>query len=499
MSAVVLLSSIGTKADRCGTGVGAVFGIGTEFAMNKYPRPNLPLTRAEEPHGPNGKTAPAPPPADPAASSGAPPRPARAATVAKPESSTKFRLKIVGVGGAGGNMIGRIAAARESDPTWAGIDLLAVNTDRAAVESVAGAEHIQIGAAVTHGLSAGGDHELGLRAAQQDAERLGSILQNVDVVFLCAGLGGGTGGGAGPVLARIARERGALVLALVVMPFQFEGDRRRQQALAGLEQLKAQADAVICFPNDKLVKLANVNANVLEAFQRCDETVVLAAQAIWQLFSRKGLINVDFADLRGVLGAKHGEAIFGHGQAQGADKAAAAVKLLLESPLMDGGDVLARADGVLISILGGPDLTLADVQKTVEPISRQARNARITMGAAIDPAWQNQLAVTVIAATAPDHAGLRKSHLLVDSKPVFAPQRMATSVRPSAAMPAPTTVAPAAAVPAPAKKEPAKPKQENLPLERVSRGPFEKTEPTLYDGEDLDVPTYIRHGVSLKR
>jgi len=406
----------------------------------------------------------------------------------------KFRLKIFGVGGAGCNTLSFIAAARAENPQLlAGVDLVAVNTDAQTLEGLAVTEKFQIGATITHGLGAGGDPEIGMRAAQQDGERLEAAAQHADVVYLAAGLGGGTGTGAAPVVARLAREQGALVLAFVALPFGFEGERRRQQALAGLEQLKAQADAVICIQNDKLFKIVGENATAAEAFRKCDEIIASGAQAIWQLMSRKGLINLDFADLRATLGAKHCEGLFAYGEASGEDRAKNAVKALLDSPLLDAGQSLARTEGVLVSILGGPDLALSDVQKIVEAISRQAPRAHVIMGAAIDESQRGKLAVTVITATN-----------LVPRKAVFQPPAKDVPVavapeRNAGTIPTPRPVSASAVEPAVLKKkDAAKPKQETLPLDNVSRGRFEKSEPTLWDGENLDVPTFLRQGVSLR-
>jgi cell division protein FtsZ len=227
--------------------------------------------------------------------------------------------------------------------------------------------------------------------------------------------------------------------------------------------------------------------------------------------SRKGLINLDFADLRATLGSKHCDGLFSYGMAEGANKAREAVKALLENPLLDGGDVLSKAEGVLVSILGGPDLTLADVQRAVEPITRHASRAHIIMGAAIDEAYQGKLAVTVIAA-----ANILPRRVVpqpaASTKPTTFARPGDASLYRGARAAATPAVAPAASVPQPvvesvakpeaavvAVKSPGKPKQETLPLEGVSRGRFDKSEPTLYDGEDLDVPTFIRRGVSLKR
>ena len=421
----------------------------------------------------------------------------------------KIRLKILGVGGAGGHTVSQIAEDRaKGNHTLDGVDLVAINTDLQALGEINGVEKVQIGAAVTHGLGAGGEPELGARAAQNDAERIEALVQGADVVFVMAGLGGGTGTGACPSVARAAKEQGALVLAFVALPFSFEGDRRKQQALAGLEQLKAQADAVICIPNDKIFRIAGAEASVVDAFKSADENSILGVQAIWQLLSRKGLINLDFADLRATLGSKHCDGLFSYGRAEGPNRAREAVKALLENPLLDGGDVLAKAEGVLVSILGGPDLTLADVQKTMEPISRQANRAHIIMGAAIDEAYRGKLAVTVIAAA---NIQLRRAvPQPVATKPMTFPRPADAAQSPSTRttpvpvpVVAPTSAPVAVAMPQPelvvAQKLPAKPKQETLPLEGVSRGRFDKSEPTLYNGEDLDVPTFIRQGVSIKR
>src|SRR5881296_1028821 len=213
----------------------------------------------------------------------------------------EIRLKILGIGGAGGNAVAQIA----SQPgALTGVELIAINTDLQALNAITGAERIQIGSSVTHGLGAGGDAEIGSRAAQQDTERLETLCQNTDIIFITTGLGGGTGTGAAPVVARIAKERGALVLAFAALPFGFEGERRRQQAQAGLEQLRAQADAVISVPNEKLLKLSE-SATAVDVFQRGNDLIATAAQAIWQLLSRKGLINLDFADVRTALGGRH--------------------------------------------------------------------------------------------------------------------------------------------------------------------------------------------------
>ncbi len=386
---------------------------------------------------------------------------------------TDIRLKILGIGGAGGNAVAQIAG------TLAGVESIAINPDLQALASVSGTEKLPIGSAVTHGLGAGGEPETGARAALQDAERIEAVLQNTDIVFLVAGLGGGTGTGASPVIARIAKEQGAMVLAFVAMPFGFEGERRRQQAQAGLEQLRAQADAVICIPNDKLQKLAGDDATAIEVFRAGNDLIATGVRAIWQLLSRRGLIHLDFADVRTALGGRHGDGLFSFGEGKTSEEAVAA---LLKNPLLDGGEILAKADAVLVSVLGGTDMTVADVQRAVEPISRLASRAHVIMGAAIDETYRDRLSVTIIA-----------SANLAPRRVAPTPVSRATIGR--AGPPRPTATPSAA----PVKKEVPQAKQESLPLDNVSRGRFDKSEPTLHNGEDLDVPTFIRRGVSLKR
>lgn len=456
----------------------------------------------------------------------------------KTETPQRFRLKVFGIGGAGTNAVRHIAATRETGRhLLTGVDLIVIHTDSQALNTVDSTEKIQIGAAVVRGMGTGGDVELGARAAQLDNERLGAATRNVDVAFIIAGLGGGTGGGASPVLARLAKQQGALVLAFVALPFGFEGERRRQQALASLDQLKMHADAVICIPNDRLFKLVGENASAVEAFARGNEAIAVGAQAVWQLLSRRGLINLDFSDLRSTLGAKRLDGLFSHGEGSGSERAKDAVKMLLENPLLDT-EALARAEGVLVSILGGPELTLVDVQRAVEPISRVAIRGHVIMGAAMDETMRDKLTVTLIAgvATVPHRTPSPLCHKPVSSRlrpgeiypansgitPARSGINLNRSVRPatascgsgtgSATSASPSVEAPELdSNPSSArlesdseqalqpKKESAIPKQENLPLDNISHGRFDKSEPTLYDGENLDVPTFLRRGVSLKR
>ncbi len=411
-------------------------------------------------------------------------------------SARGFRLKILGVGGAGGNAIRHISAAREEAAHLLdGATLLAVNTDLQSLETLPAAQRLQIGANITHGLGAGGDPELGARAARVDLERIEHAVQHADAVFVAAGLGGGTGGGAAPLVARLAREQGALVIGFVSLPFGFEGERRRQTAAACLEELKTQADAVICVPNDRLLKLADPGASALDVFKRCDGMIATAAQAVWQLMSRKGLINLDFASLRSTLQNRHSEGVFACGEGAGPDRVTTAVEQLLNHPLLDEDHALGRTDGLLVSILGGPDLTLSEVQEAVDPITRVAQRAHVMIGAAIDEAYRERISVTVIAASN------RQPRKPVQRTPVTVPQEDNAAPEPAAEQPAAEQPADAAAANETAGAAVAKsvtaPHQEVLALDHVSRGRFDQSEPTIHEGQDLDVPTFLRQGATV--
>jgi cell division protein FtsZ len=331
-----------------------------------------------------------------------------------------------------------------------------------------------------------------------------------DIVFILAGLGGGTGTGAAPVLARMARESGALVLAIVTMPFEFEGPRRQQQAQSGLDLLKSAADAVISLPNQKLFKLLDEKTSVVEAFKISNALLAEGLQGIWRLLTRTGLINVDFADLSSVTRGRHAASSFATAEASGERRAEQIVEKLLAHPLLDGGQVLTEADAVLVSLVGGPDLTLVEVDKLMEPLKRQCENAHIIFGAAIDEQFTHRLSVTLIASRRqPDEAGPgapqpARNTAASQAQPLhFLDTNTIADARP------PTRVAPPPPEMTAEQKEQllktqsAKDRkklsrlQKELPLEIVCKGRFEKSEPTIRHGEDLDLPTYIRRGVPL--
>ena len=334
-----------------------------------------------------------------------------------------------------------------------------------------------------------------------------------------AGLGGGTATGAGPVLARVAKEAGALVLAFVTLPFDCEGGRRQRQAQQGLEQIKAAADGVICLPNQKVFKLIDENTSLIDTFKITNDLLTDGVRGIWRLLTRTGLIDIHFADLCAVLRGRHAESSFAAAEAMGGNRSREVMEKLAAHPMFDGGQVLKDAEAVLVSLMGGPDLTMAEVNRVMEQINRQCENAQVIMGAAVDEAFKDRLSMTVVATrrSLPDKSQPATSEVEPDETTSATPEnRLALEshfLSPSlTGRPASRFVVPAPeltsekreqllerqgdATGRPRKKS-SRLRQAQLSLEIISKGRFDKSEPTIHKGEDLDVPTYIRRGVAL--
>jgi cell division protein FtsZ len=417
----------------------------------------------------------------------------------EPAIKKKIVLKVFGLGGAGCN-----AAGFASQAGFADVEFLAVNTDAQSLDACLTPAKFVLGAGRTRGLGAGGDPELGRAAAEEDVEKIRSFCAGADIIFLLAGLGGGTGTGAGPVFARVARENGALVLALITLPFDFEGDRRQFQAQAGLQHLKTHADAVICLPNQKLFKMLDENTSVLEGFKISNSLLADGLRGIWRMLTQTGLINVDFADLCSVTRGRHAASFFATAEATGEKRAEQVIEKLMAHPLLDGGQVLNESDSLLVSIVGGPEVTMSEIHKLMEPLHRQCENAHIIFGAAIDEAFAGRLSVTLIASRRrQDEVPPPVNGLPTDQ--IESMQFLDTAVKEQSAS--------RFGGPPPALTDERKEQimrvqggrsrkklsrmQKELPLEIIFKGRFEKSEPTIRHGEDLDVPTYIRRGVPL--
>ena len=300
-------------------------------------------------------------------------------------------IKVIGVGGGGGNAVAHMVSSSVD-----GVEFITANTDSQAIKNCGAKLQLQLGGNVTKGLGAGANPEVGRQAALEDREQIIAALDGADMVFITAGMGGGTGTGAAPVVAQLAKEMGILTVAVVTKPFPFEGRRRMQVALKGLEELSAHCDSLITIPNEKLITVLGRNATMVQAFRAANDVLQGAVQGIADLIVRPGLINVDFADVRTVM-SEMGLAMMGTGTARGDDRAQAAAESAIQNPLLD--DVnLAGANGILVNITAGPDFTMAEfdeIGRTVEGFASE--DATVVVGTVLDPEMQDEVRVTVVA------------------------------------------------------------------------------------------------------
>ena len=307
-----------------------------------------------------------------------------------PDIETFAKIKVVGVGGSGGSALNRMV-----DSGLKGVEFLAINTDAQALHHVPTAKKIHIGKSTTRGLGAGMDPEIGMRAVEESQEEIAESLKGCDMVFLTCGLGGGTGSGAGPMIADIAREAGALTVAVVTKPFGFEGEQRRAIADASLNELTEKVDTLITIPNDKLLQIIDKKTSLLDSFKIVDEVLRQGVQGISDLITVPGLINVDFADVKSVM-ENAGSALMGIGSAGGESRAIDAAKAAVESPLLDLS--IDGAKGILFTVTGGPNLSMYEVNEAAKVITESADpSARIIFGSVIDEAMADEIKVSVVA------------------------------------------------------------------------------------------------------
>jgi cell division protein FtsZ len=309
------------------------------------------------------------------------------------------RIKVIGAGGCGGNAVNHMIAAGIRS-----VDFIAVNTDAQALQNNAAPQRVQIGESITRGRGTGGNPEIGRKAALEDEEHIRALLAEAEMVFVTAGMGGGTGTGSAPVIARIARELGALTVGVVTKPFQFEGHRRMAQADEGLHELKNAVDTLITIPNQRLLSVASRNTSLKEAFQKADDVLLQAVRGISELVTVHGLINLDFADVRSIM-AEMGMAMMGAATASGENRAVEAAQRAISSPLLE--DVSIRgARGLLINVTGGPELSLYEVNEAASLIQEEAHeDANIIFGSVIDEKIGDEIRVTVIATGFGDEIG----------------------------------------------------------------------------------------------
>ncbi len=300
-------------------------------------------------------------------------------------------IKVVGVGGGGGNAVAHMVNAGVE-----GVEFITANTDAQAIKQCGAKLQLQLGSHVTKGLGAGANPEVGRQAALEDRERIVDALEGADMVFITAGMGGGTGTGAAPVVAQLAKEMGILTVAVITKPFPFEGRRRMQVALKGIEELSHHCDSLITIPNEKLITVLGRQATMVQAFRAANDVLLGAVKGIADLIVSPGLINVDFADVRTVM-SEMGLAMMGTGVARGDDRAQAAAEAAISNPLLDEVN-LSGANGVLVNITAGPDFTMAEfdeIGRTIEDFASE--DATVVIGTSLDADMQDEVRVTVVA------------------------------------------------------------------------------------------------------
>lgn len=309
----------------------------------------------------------------------------------KPKAGQPAKIKVVGVGGGGGNAI----ASMIKGDDLVGVEFVAVNTDAQALLNQQADIKIQIGDKLTKGLGSGGDPEIGLKAAEESINKIKENLSGADMIFVTCGQGGGTGTGASPIIAQIGRETGALTVAVVTKPFDFEGSKRRVIAEEGIERLKDKVDTLIVIPNQRVLEIIDNKVSVLEAFAKIDSILHQGVKGIAELITTPGLINVDFADVRAIM-SNAGTALMGMGTGSGEKRALAAIKQSISSPLLEVS--IEGAKGILFNIIGGPELSMKEVDEAASIIAKTAdSDADIIFGAVIDDKMMDQVKVTLIA------------------------------------------------------------------------------------------------------
>ena len=424
-------------------------------------------------------------------------------TVAETAPKKQPTIRIFGIGNAGINILEQLLQNPPPD-----VSFIAISTDAPALTSSSAPEKLHLESKLMRGLGTGGDPDCGQTIAEEQAPKLKSLCEGAEVIFILTGLGGGAGTGISPVLARIAREAGVLTLAFVTTPFKFEGKRRQQLAQEGLDALKQSADGVVCMPNQKIFNLPGQNGRATEMFKITNIFIADGLRGILRLLGKNtGLIEIHFSEVCALLRDRHAESCFAVAEAAGANRTTEVLEKLFAHPMLDEGKVLADSEAVLVSLMGGPDLAMAEVNRVMEQINNRCKRAEVIMGAAVNETFADRLAVTLIAARKQPESG--------NGKAKTAPENLDTqllsqteTIRPTSRFVAPPPSLPqekleallarkAAGSGGKGRKRAPKMRQTNLPLEIISKGRFDKSEPTIHKGEDLDVPTYIRRGIAL--
>lgn len=429
------------------------------------------------------------------------------------------RIKVVGIGGGGSNVVDHMVGLGIQ-----GVEYAVINTDAQALAKSVATEKIQIGKKITRGMGTGGNPELGRQAALDDKELLNEMIEGVDILFIASGFGGGTGTGAAPVIAQVAHDKGALTVGIITKPFTFEGPKRMAQAEKGVIEFRETVDTIISIPNDKLFDMISQDTPLYEAYRLTDQIVYQAVESISQIIAQPGLINLDFADIKAILSIKGG-AIIGFGEGSGKDKAVKAIQTALSNPLLETKDIRG-AKGILISIVGGKDLSLYEVNNAIGSVHEIAdEDAHILIGAIVQDELKDKALVTLIATGLDVELYERYSR----PEPVFHIPLQEEQAEPDvesdpaqAAEEEPAVEEEELTISAPyndsneeeeQNEEPEQAAEEDEPQEEeellritpaapvvserhASQHPqqefFEKTDPTVYQGTNLDIPAFMR-------
>jgi cell division protein FtsZ len=423
-----------------------------------------------------------------------------------------LKIKFFGIGGAGCHAADYLASAGFGD-----MEFHIMDADAKALLSCQIPQKHVLGSSVTRGLGVGGDAELAKSIAEREMERMAKLCEGADVVFIAAGLGGGTGSGAAPILAQGIRDQGILVLVFAIQPFNCEGTKRRTQSEAALQHLKRTADAVICLPNQVLYKMVDEKTSLIETFKASHEFLAQGLQGLWRMLTQPGLIRVDFAHLSATLRGRHAEGTFARVEARGACRAREVMEKLKSHPMLEEGKKLTDASSVLVSIAGGTDLNMAEVRYIMEHVNQLCENAQVSIGATVDQNLADQIEVTLIASAqvmtksdvgienAVESGISRNVEHTTDELGLVNGLDSSVEGRPAPRyLPPPPNITPEQAeklirqapiIDPQLKKVIPRLRQGQLPLETVSKGRFQKSEPTIHHGEDLDVPTFKRRGL----
>ena len=397
------------------------------------------------------------------------------------KESGQISMKVVGVGGAGANIVDRLMLSNPS-----GVQLTVINTDHQALANSPVIDKRCIGESITRGLGASGDPEIGKEAACVDKTELEAMVKGVDLLFIAAGLGGGTGTGIAPVLADVAAQQGSTVIAFVTLPFTIERATRAKVAKSGLESLRQVANAVIPLPNDLLIQVSDGNASLLDAFSQADAWIEKGITSIWEMMSKTGLMNLDYSQLRQVFSNRAGKTLFGLGEGSGENAAIDAIEDLKLCPLLHTPEFSKKADHLLVNLIGGANLGISETQSIMESVTDAfGKEANVVMGAVIDESMGDKVEICVIGTSDVSDISIvrgRKRSVPIPKVPDL------ELLKTAAKKENPKSV----------HKKRIKIQQDEFAFnEGEPRGEFEDTMGYIFEGQDLDTPTYLRRGVKV--